>query len=116
MLYKRYLAVMLVPLVAAACDSAGGDPAGALLGTPSTEFAKAAPTVCETITFDDFNPALASALVINSYDGRRVRVQWSYEEDCYNPDEAPVVERRRIAGAPAAPPTPARSNPATTVW
>ena len=29
----------------------------------------------------DFNPALASALVINSYDGRRVRVQWSYEEE-----------------------------------
>ena len=27
------------------------------------------------------NPALASALVINSYDGRRVRVQWSYEEE-----------------------------------
>ena len=29
----------------------------------------------------DFNPALASALVINSYPGRRVRVQWSYEEE-----------------------------------
>ena len=29
----------------------------------------------------EFNPALASALVINSYDGRRVRVQWSYEEE-----------------------------------
>lgn len=29
----------------------------------------------------DFNPALASALVVNSYDGRRVRVQWSYEEE-----------------------------------
>jgi proteasome accessory factor A len=29
----------------------------------------------------DFNPALASAMVINSYDGRRVRVQWSYEEE-----------------------------------
>jgi proteasome accessory factor A len=29
----------------------------------------------------DFNPALASALVINSYPGDRVRVQWSYEEE-----------------------------------
>jgi Pup amidohydrolase len=29
----------------------------------------------------DFNPALASALIINSYPGTRVRVQWSYEEE-----------------------------------
>ncbi|MDH4309227.1 MAG: depupylase/deamidase Dop [Acidimicrobiia bacterium] len=29
----------------------------------------------------DFNPALASALIINSYPGDRVRVQWSYEEE-----------------------------------
>jgi Pup amidohydrolase len=29
----------------------------------------------------DFNPALASALIINSYPGRRVRIQWSYEEE-----------------------------------
>jgi proteasome accessory factor A len=29
----------------------------------------------------EFNPALASALVINSYPGQRVRVQWSYEEE-----------------------------------
>jgi len=29
----------------------------------------------------DFNPALGSALVINSYPGDRVRVQWSYEEE-----------------------------------
>lgn len=29
----------------------------------------------------DFNPALASTLVINSYRGARVRVQWSFEEE-----------------------------------
>lgn len=29
----------------------------------------------------DFNPAVASALVINAYPGRRVRVQWSFEEE-----------------------------------
>ena len=29
----------------------------------------------------DFNPALASALVVNSFPGRRIRVQWSYEEE-----------------------------------
>jgi proteasome accessory factor A len=29
----------------------------------------------------DFNPAMASAQVVNSYPGRRVRVQWSYEEE-----------------------------------
>lgn len=29
----------------------------------------------------DFNPALASALIINSYPGTRVRIQWSYEEE-----------------------------------
>lgn len=29
----------------------------------------------------EFNPALASALIINSYPGPRVRVQWSYEEE-----------------------------------
>jgi hypothetical protein len=29
----------------------------------------------------DFNPALASALVVNSYPGRKVQVQWSYEEE-----------------------------------
>ncbi|HEY7704534.1 MAG TPA: depupylase/deamidase Dop [Acidimicrobiia bacterium] len=29
----------------------------------------------------DFNPALASAQVVNSYPGERVRVQWSYEEE-----------------------------------
>ncbi len=29
----------------------------------------------------DFNPALASALIINSYPRVRVRVQWSYEEE-----------------------------------
>ncbi len=29
----------------------------------------------------DFNPALASALLINSFPGERVRVQWSYEEE-----------------------------------
>src|SRR3990172_1448865 len=29
----------------------------------------------------DFNPALASAMIINSYPGERVRVQWSYEEE-----------------------------------
>ncbi|HEY7563656.1 MAG TPA: depupylase/deamidase Dop [Acidimicrobiia bacterium] len=29
----------------------------------------------------DFNPALASAQLVNSYPGRRVRVQWSYEEE-----------------------------------
>lgn len=28
-----------------------------------------------------FNPAVASSLVVNSYPGRRVRVQWSYEEE-----------------------------------
>lgn len=29
----------------------------------------------------DFNPALASGLVINSYEGDRAHVQWSYEEE-----------------------------------
>ena len=29
----------------------------------------------------DFNPALASALVVNSYPGCKVQVQWSYEEE-----------------------------------
>ncbi|MGH8875678.1 MAG: depupylase/deamidase Dop [Acidimicrobiia bacterium] len=29
----------------------------------------------------DFNPALASAMVINAYPGKRVRVHWSYEEE-----------------------------------
>ncbi|HJR91210.1 MAG TPA: depupylase/deamidase Dop [Acidimicrobiia bacterium] len=29
----------------------------------------------------DFNPALGSAMVVNSYPGPRVRVQWSYEEE-----------------------------------
>ncbi|MDQ3501235.1 MAG: proteasome accessory factor PafA2 family protein, partial [Actinomycetota bacterium] len=29
----------------------------------------------------DFNPALASTQLVNSYPGRRVRVQWSYEEE-----------------------------------
>jgi proteasome accessory factor PafA2 len=29
----------------------------------------------------DFNPALASAQLVNSYPGGRVRVQWSYEEE-----------------------------------
>ncbi len=28
-----------------------------------------------------FNPAVASSLVVNSYPGRRVKVQWSYEEE-----------------------------------
>lgn len=29
----------------------------------------------------DFNPSLASGLVINAYDGERTRVQWSFEEE-----------------------------------
>jgi proteasome accessory factor A len=29
----------------------------------------------------EFNPAIASAMVINGYPGERVRVQWSYEEE-----------------------------------
>ncbi|CAN5807880.1 depupylase/deamidase Dop [soil metagenome] len=29
----------------------------------------------------DFNPALGSAMIVNSYPGSRVRVQWSYEEE-----------------------------------
>ncbi len=29
----------------------------------------------------DFNPALASSLVVNSYPGERARVQWSFEEE-----------------------------------
>lgn len=29
----------------------------------------------------DFNPALASGLVVNSYRGGRVRIQWSFEEE-----------------------------------
>lgn len=29
----------------------------------------------------DFNPALGSSMVINSYEGGRVRVQWSFEEE-----------------------------------
>ena len=28
-----------------------------------------------------FNPAVASSLVVNSYPGDRVKVQWSYEEE-----------------------------------
>jgi len=48
--------------------------AGAVLGT-ETEFG---------ITIRnqaDFNPVLASSLVINSYAGSRARIQWSYEEE-----------------------------------
>ncbi len=48
--------------------------AGAVLGT-ETEFG---------ITIrnqPDFNPVLASSLVINSYAGSRARIQWSYEEE-----------------------------------
>ncbi len=29
----------------------------------------------------EFNPALGSAMIVNSYPGARVRVQWSYEEE-----------------------------------
>src|SRR3990172_8757771 len=29
----------------------------------------------------DFNPALASGLVVNSYAGGRVKIQWSFEEE-----------------------------------
>lgn len=32
-------------------------------------------------TDPEFNPALGSAMVVNSYPGPRVRVQWSYEEE-----------------------------------
>src|SRR5690606_333673 len=28
-----------------------------------------------------YNPAVASSLVVNSYPGKRVKVQWSYEEE-----------------------------------
>lgn len=48
--------------------------AGAVLGT-ETEFG---------ITIrnqPEFNPVLASSLVINSYAGSRARIQWSYEEE-----------------------------------
>jgi Pup amidohydrolase len=48
--------------------------AGAVLGT-ETEFGV-------TITNQpDFNPVLASSLVINSYAGDRARIQWSYDEE-----------------------------------
>ncbi len=48
--------------------------AGAVLGT-ETEFGI-------TITNQaDFNPVLASSLVINSYAGDRARIQWSFEEE-----------------------------------
>jgi Pup amidohydrolase len=50
----------------------------------------------------DFNPALASALVINSYDGRRVRVQWSYEEE--SPGGTPAGSDTKGSGWPT--PTP----------
>ena len=41
----------------------------------------------------EFNPALASALVVNSFPGRRIRVQWSYEE------ESPGRDARGFGGA-----------------
>lgn len=50
------------------------DPARAVFGT-ETEFG---------ITIrnqPEFNPVLASSLVINSYAGTRARIQWSYEEE-----------------------------------
>jgi proteasome accessory factor A len=49
----------------------------------------------------DFNPVLASSLVINSYAGERARIQWSYEEESpgrdargfgYEPAPAPDFE------------------------
>lgn len=46
----------------------------------------------------DFNPVLASSLVINSYSGERPRIQWSYEE------ESPGRDARGFGYEPA--PTP----------
>jgi proteasome accessory factor A len=49
----------------------------------------------------DFNPVLASSLIINSYAGERARIQWSYEEESpgrdargfgYEPAPAPDFE------------------------
>jgi len=48
--------------------------AGAVLGT-ETEFG------ITIINQADFNPVLASSLVINSYAGDRARIQWSFEEE-----------------------------------
>ena len=49
-------------------------PGGQILGT-ETEYGIAVRSDPE------FNPALGSAMIINSYPGPRVRVQWSYEEE-----------------------------------
>ena len=43
----------------------------------------------------DFNPVLASSLVINSYAGGRARIQWSYEE------ESPERDARGFGHEPA---------------
>ena len=62
--------------------------AGAVLGT-ETEFG---------ITIKnqpDFNPVLASSLVINSYAGNRARIRWSYEE------ESPGKDARGFGYQPA---------------
>lgn len=47
----------------------------------------------------DFNPAVASALVINSYAGPRIRVQWSHDEESPGRDARGFGHR---AGGPAA--------------
>jgi len=62
--------------------------AGAVLGT-ETEFGI-------TITNQaEFNPVLASSLVINSYAGDQARIQWSYE------DESPGRDSRAFGYEPA---------------
>ena len=49
---------------------------------PSTKCSAPRPsTASASEVARDFNPALASAQLVNSYPGSRVRVQWSYEEE-----------------------------------
>jgi proteasome accessory factor A len=65
--------------------------AGAVIGT-ETEFGI-------TVRHQpDFNPVLASSLLINSYAGSRARIQWSHEE------ESPGRDARGFGYDPAPPP------------
>ena len=58
----------------------------------------------------DFNPVLASSMVINSYAGGRARIQWSFEEEtpglCAAPEPAepfsgPATPRLLVERRPA---------------
>ncbi len=46
----------------------------------------------------DFNPTLASSIVVNSYDGGRVRVRWSFDEESPGRDARQGVPERTTPG------------------